>query len=302
MRLGEVELLCIEDYVGLGYRPAEMFPAYRPQMWERERSWLVPTFFDPITERLRTSMHSWVVRTGRHTVLVDACIGNHKPRPSVPHFHLRNGPWLERLRAAGVAPEAIDFVMCTHLHADHVGWNTRLVNGRWVPTFPNARYLFGRVEFERWDPRRPDHAPRPINEFVFGDSILPVIESGQMVLVEDGHTVDDRLTVEAAPGHTAGHARIRLRAGGLQGMFSGDIIHHPLQVPFPELRSRFDDDPDAAAATRHRLLQECAEHDLVLLPSHFAEPHYCRIGADTRGFRLRWDRLDEQTGRWPAPA
>ena len=288
MRLGEAELLRVEDYLGPGFQPSEMFPAYRPEMWRTEESWLVPRFFDPLANTLRTSMHSWVVRTKHHNVLIDACIGNHKQR-TIPRFHMRDVPWLARLEAAGVTPAQIDFVMCTHLHADHVGWNTQLRDGRWVPTFPNARYLFGRIEYERWDPRLPTYEPRSINEHVFEDSILPVAEAGQMVLVDDGHTVDDMLVVESAPGHTSGHAQIRLRSSGKEGIFSGDIIHHPLQVPYRELRSIFDDYPDQAAATRERLLHECAERDILLLPSHFAEPHCCRIAEMKNVFCFRWD-------------
>jgi glyoxylase-like metal-dependent hydrolase (beta-lactamase superfamily II) len=115
-----------------------------------------------------------------------------------------------------------------------------------------------------------------------------VTEAGLMVLVDDGHTVDDTLTVEAAPGHTYGHAQIRLRSQGSEAIFCGDVIHHPLQIPYPVLRSVYDEDPDLAAATRGRLLQECAERDLLLLPSHFAEPHYCKIDAKGDGFALRW--------------
>jgi len=288
LRLGEVELHRIEDYLGPGLLPADMFPAYRPGMRRTEEAWLVPTFFDPVQNRLRTSMHSWVVRTGHHTVLIDACIGNHKPR-TIPHFNMRDAPWIERLEAVGITPAQIDFVMCTHLHADHVGWNTHLKDGRWVPTFPNAKYLFGRIEYERWDPRLPTYEARSINENVFDDSILPVVEAGQMLLVDDGHTVDDMLIVESAPGHTSGHSQVRLRSAGKEGIFSGDIIHHPLQIPYRELRSVFDDYPDQAAATRERLLHECAERDILLFPSHFAEPHCCRIAEKNDAFSIRWD-------------
>lgn len=241
MQLGDARVLRVEDYLGLGFEPKVMFPAFEPEMWQAERDWLVPTYFSPEENKLRTSIHSWVVRTGRHVVLIDSCIGNQKQR-RIPRFHMRNEPWLERLREVGVAPEEVDFVMCTHLHADHVGWNTRLENGRWVPTFPNARYLFGRTEFQRWDLRSPNYDGPAHNDFVFEDSILPVAEAGQMVLIDDGHTVDDMLVVEPAPGHTPGHVQIRIRSRGREGIFSGDIIHHPVQVPFPKLCSMFDDD------------------------------------------------------------
>ncbi len=202
---------------------------------------------------------------------------------------MRDEPWIERLGAAGTRPEDIDFVMCTHLHADHVGWNTHLQDGRWVPTFPNARYLFHRKEFARWNSRLPGYMPRPINEFVFEDSILPVAEAGQMTLIDDGYTVDGMFTLEAAAGHTPGHVKIRLGSGGKAGIFSGDVIHHPLQVFYPELQSVFDEDAEMAAVTRARLLAECVDKDVMLFPSHFAEPHYCRVVSGSRGLALKWD-------------
>jgi len=288
LTLGEVRITRIEDNLGPALEAKVMFPAFRDEIWEAERHWLAPTYFTPDGVRLRTSIHSWLVRTGSHTVLIDSCIGNGKDRPHSPHFHRRDVPWLERLRAAGAAPEQIDFVMCTHLHADHVGWNTRLHNGRWIPTFPNARYLFGRAEFERWDPRRDAYRSSPFNQNVFDDSILPVAEAGQMVLVEDGHTVDDTFTVESAPGHTAGHVRIRLRAREQEAMFCGDVMHHPVQVLYPDLCSSFDDDQAAALASRMKLLDDCVDRDIVVLPTHFAEPHGCRIVSGGRGYALSW--------------
>ena len=291
IQLGDTVVTHVEDYHGPGFMPEEMFTNYEPGQWERERDWLVPRFYDPATNQTRTSIHSWLVKTRHHTVLIDACIGNHKERPSIARFHQRNEPWLERLAAAGARPKEIDFVMCTHLHADHVGWNTQRIDGRWVPTFPNARYLFTRAEFERWDDRRPGFVPKPINQHVFADSILPVVESGQMQLVDVGHTVDDALTVEAAHGHTAGHVKIGLASGGTQGMFTGDTIHHPLQLAYPHLQSVFDEAPAEALQTRLDMLADCAERGALLMPTHFADPHCCRIHAQAkygRGYRAEW--------------
>jgi glyoxylase-like metal-dependent hydrolase (beta-lactamase superfamily II) len=281
IQLGDTLVTRVEDYQGPAFHPEEMFTNYTPGQWESQRDWLVPGFYDPATNQVRTSIHSWLVKTPHHTVLIDACIGNHKER-RIPRFHQRNEPWIERLAAAGARPEEVDFVMCTHLHADHVGWNTQLVDGRWVPTFPNARYMFTRAEFERWDDRLPGFVPKPINQHVFADSILPVVESGQMVLVDAGHTVDDVLTVEAAHGHTAGHVKIRLSSKGEQGMFTGDTIHHPLQLPFPHLSSVFDEDAPRALQTRLDMLADCAEQGALLMPTHFADPYCCRLQAGLR--------------------
>jgi len=287
IRIGEATVARVEDNLGPSLVTKVMFPDFRASIWAAERHWLAPVYMLPDGSQLRTSVHTWVVRTPRHVVLVDSCVGNHKPRHT-PYFNMRDVPWLDRMRAVGVAPEEVDYVMCTHLHADHVGWNTRLHDGRWVPTFPNAKYLFGRDEFARWDPAVAGWTVNAFNEHVFEDSILPVAESGQMVLVDDGHVVDELLTVEAAVGHTPGHYAVRLRSAGREGLFCGDVLHHPVQVPYPELCSVFDDDRGAGLQTRLRTLENCADRDVLLLPTHFAEPHCCRI-VDERGrFGIRW--------------
>lgn len=277
LKLGPVEITRVEDYQGPGLKSTGMFPDFRPEMWQAQKDWLVPAFYDPQEDRIRTSIHSWLVRTPHHTILIDSCIGNHKERPVDPRFHMRNEPWLERLARAGARPEDVDFVMCTHFHADHVGWNTRLENGRWVPTFPNAKYLFTKKEFDRWDERRPEHVPCQSERFIFADSILPVVEAGQMELVDEGYTLDDAMTVEAAYGHTPGHIKIRLRADGGHALFCGDVIHHPVQLPYPKVYSIFDDDPVQALQTRLDVLDDCAAHGILLLPTHFADPYLCRI-------------------------
>jgi glyoxylase-like metal-dependent hydrolase (beta-lactamase superfamily II) len=277
LQLGKVEITRVQDYYGPGFISNFMFPEVRPEMFEAHKDWLVPTFYNPESDKITSTIHSWLVRTEHHTILIDGCVGNHKERPHNERFNMRNEPWLERLARAGARPEDVDFVMCTHLHADHVGWNTRLVDGRWVPTFPNAKYIFSRKEFERWDTRRPDYVHTTAEENVFEDSILPIAEAGQMLLVEDGYTVDDLLTVESAIGHTPGHAKIRLKDQHHHALFCGDVIHHPIQLPYPEVWSRFDDDRVKALETRLAVLNECVDHNILMLPMHFAEPFVCRI-------------------------
>jgi glyoxylase-like metal-dependent hydrolase (beta-lactamase superfamily II) len=175
--------------------------------------------------------------------------------------------------------------MCTHLHADHVGWNTVLRDGRWVPTFPNARYLFSRVEYEHWS-AHPD--PNPIRRNAFLDSVLPVVEAGRAEMIEDGHEVDGALTVELAPGHTPGNVHIRLASRGSEAVFSGDVIHHPIQVYRPDWSTVACVDPAASAASRRRLLETCSERGALLLPAHFPEPHGARVRAAGDSFEIRW--------------
>src|SRR3954469_13337376 len=185
--IGNTSVTRIEEQVGPNDSPAG---AFLPDL-VRERvvphlPWLVPVHYDPATDKLITSNHSWLIRTDRHTILLDSCAGNHKNRPWLPRFHQLNVPFLERLRIAGVEPEDVDIVMCTHLHADHVGWNTRLVEGKWVPTFPNARYVMAEVEY-RYLLDKVKRVGPEANHHCYPDSVLPVVEHGQADMVSMSH-------------------------------------------------------------------------------------------------------------------
>lgn len=179
-RIGAFTVSRIMEYQGPIFEPDFLFPEADPAVIDANADWLLPTFIDPESMRLIMSFHSYVVRTPRHTIVVDTCLGNDKHRLQRDIWHMRNGPYLEELAAMGVAPEEVDFVMCTHLHVDHVGWNTRLVDGRWVPTFPNARYVFARAELEHWQQVAAAADPdEPINHGSYQDSVLPVVEAGR---------------------------------------------------------------------------------------------------------------------------
>jgi glyoxylase-like metal-dependent hydrolase (beta-lactamase superfamily II) len=216
---------------------------------------------------------------------LDSCAGNHKNRPGFPRFHQLDIPFLYRLRAAGVQPGEVDVVLCTHLHSDHVGWNTMLVDGRWVTTFPNAKYLFSRTENEIGDPHRNPAAEADIQRgFAYCDSVLPVIEAGQAVLVDGEHAIDDNLTIVPAPGHTRGHVVLWLATTAGRALFSGDLMHHALQIHAPHWNSKFCELPDVARATRWQLIEQCVEHRATLFPAHFGAPHVTRIRALPHGF------------------
>ncbi|SCW38120.1 Metallo-beta-lactamase superfamily protein [Sphingobium faniae] len=174
--------------------------------------------------------------------------------------------------------------MCTHLHADHVGWNTRLIDGRWVPTFPHARYLFSRREYEHWDPHG-DNADAYGQANVFQDSVLPCMEAGLVTFVEEGHGVDDQLTIEGAQGHTIANTIIRASSGGMTGLFTGDCMHSPLQIAYPHINSMACELPEQARATRLRILEEAADGGHLLLPAHFPPPHVCRIRRSGEAFQ-----------------
>ncbi len=249
---------------------------------DKYASWLAP-YFDIAAHSFPCIFQSFVVRHGKTTILIDTCFGNHKERPDFDLGHRLNNPYLERLAAANCRPEDVDIVLCTHFHVDHVGWNTRLENGRWVPTFPNARYIFSREEYARFAPENRTTEPPPFLD-IFEDSVLPVIEHGQAEFISGEHQVHDLLTVYPAPGHTPGHIAIRAGNGEQTGIFLGDIIHNPIQIAEPDLNSAFCEDPPQARATRRKLLDEAAERNLLLIPGHFPAPHIGRVTPAGRGF------------------
>ena len=198
------------------------------------------------------------------------CIGNDKSREGHPNVHMRKTDWLAQLAAGGAAPEEVDFVLCTHLHVDHVGWNTRLVEGRWVPTFPNAKYLIARTEF---DHARIEARERPEADLGgFADSVLPVVEAGQAVMIDTDYAMDDTLWLEPTPGHTPGHVCIRVASRGAAAVISGDVVHHPVQYAEPDWNSGFCIDAEEARSTRRAFLDRYAETGTRVLPAHFATP------------------------------
>src|SRR5207248_2444856 len=188
-----------------------------------------------------------IVKTPHHTILVDSCIGNDKPRPLRPKWNMKtDDTYMRALAAAGFSLSDIDYVMCTHLHVDHVGWNTRLENGRWVPTFPNARYVFAKTEFDYWTEL---HARTPVAPF--GDSVLPVVEAKQAEIVRHDYAIGDHARILPTPGHTPGHVAFAFGPGKDTAVVSGDLMHSPLQARYPELSAKFDVDQIQAVARHH---------------------------------------------------
>lgn len=257
------------------------FPDATAGLIAAEDAWLKPHSLGEHGE-LIGSIHSYVVRTPHHVVLVDTCMGNDKRR-SNPKWSNMQTPWLRGLRAIGVEREDVDFVLCTHLHVDHIGWNTQLSNGRWAPTFPNARYLFNKPEFEAFERLR-NH---PGIDGSFDDSLLPVLDAGQVQWVETDHAIDDFLWLEPSPGHTPGHLSLNLKAPGGQALFCGDAIHHPVQIAYPEWNSAVCWTPTLSHATRRGIVERLADTSTVLLPAHFATPTAGRI--ISHGARWRFD-------------
>jgi glyoxylase-like metal-dependent hydrolase (beta-lactamase superfamily II) len=251
----------------------EMFLALPGEVLAENRSWLRQAKALDDDDGLILCFQSYVVKTPHHTILIDSCIGNDKPRPTRPKWHMKtDDTYLSGLKAAGFSVGDIDIVMCTHLHPDHTGWNTRLENGQWVPTFPNARYIFGRTEFNHWTAQ---NAKADVPTFV--DSVLPVVEANRAELVGDDFTIGDHVRILPTPGHTPGHAAFAFGKGKDAAIFTGDAMHSPLQTRFPDLSPKFDADPLAAAKTRRSLLERLCDTDTLCCTAHFPSPSAGRI-------------------------
>jgi glyoxylase-like metal-dependent hydrolase (beta-lactamase superfamily II) len=264
--------------------PYEIFPDCTREHIAENASWMIPRWYDPVSELLVISIQSFVIRTGGMTILVDTCTGEGKNRAR-QRFHQRTWPWMERLRAAGVEPKSVDVVMCTHLHVDHVGWNTRLENGKWVPTFPNARYLIARKEWEYWqDASRTEGLKRTGN--YIADSVLPVFAAGQADLIGPDYCIANTLWLEPTLGHTPGHFAVHVAGGGSELVLSGDMMHHALQLRYPEWSTRFCSDPDQARATRAAFFAKYAGTGMLVVPAHFPTPSgiYIERSGDHYGF------------------
>jgi glyoxylase-like metal-dependent hydrolase (beta-lactamase superfamily II) len=297
--LGDAEVLRIEELIGPMFDPVEFFPDHDAAIMAAARARFGA---DQIADngRIIASMHSWLLRVEGRTVLVDGCIGDDKDRQPFHRWHELHTDWPRRLAAAGVTPDEIDFVMCTHLHVDHVGWNTRLVDGRWVPTFPNARYLFSGTEVEHFRAQREAPVSEPfeaVSKKVWDDSVLPVLDAGLADLVEGVRAViPDRVVMEPTPGHTPGSASLVLRDDAERALFTGDAIHHPVQVLHPDWNSAFCEVPDQARATRRALLGRAADGGALLMPAHFGWPHAARVRRVGDAFDLDFVEPDRVLG------
>jgi glyoxylase-like metal-dependent hydrolase (beta-lactamase superfamily II) len=235
--------------------------------------WLIPHF---ATEegRLKMSIHPLIIETPSRRILVDTGLGNDKEGRKVPTWNNRKEPFLERLTEAGFAPDSIDTVLCTHLHVDHVGWNTKLVGSKWVPTFANARYVFGRTEYEHWR----DHSDEADKLAVFNDSVKPITDAGRADLVASDARICDEITLISTPGHSPGHVSLHIKSAGEEGLLTGDVAHHPCQMAHLDWSSTADSDPVRSAATRRELFGRFADTPTLVIGGHFNAGRIRRVG------------------------
>lgn len=279
-QLGEMVIHRIVEFESTDFEPLSFFPETTPDDWVEHKAWMQPHAMEPTSGNLILVMQAFLVRTRHHTILVDTCVGDSKPRSHRPSWHMQSrGTVPANLAAAGVHPDQIDYVFCTHMHTDHVGWNTQLQDGRWVPTFPKAQYIFSKKELDYW-------TALPRNEMMahLDDSVLPIVEAGQAVLVENDYALDDEVWLESTPGHTPDHVSVRLKSNGVQAVISGDLIHSPVQCLEPDWIMRADYDPEQARRTRRAFLERYCEVDVLVCGTHFPAPSMGHIVARDKAF------------------
>ena len=291
MQIGSASMRAVIEIEELRLPPTMFVTDVTAADLAEQRHHLPAGHFDAEASVCRLSQHAWLIDVAGKTILVDPCVGHQRDR-ALPFYNQISSPLLDRLEALGVRPEKVDYVLCTHLHLDHVGWNTRLEDGRYVPTFTNARYLLPARENEYWKQDLDGQLPADeiYNLGVYAECIKPVIDAGLADMVEPGHAVAGCLTLIAAAGHTIGHMAAVLESEGEGAVLAGDAIHHPLQVVLPN-REIHAFDAEQARATRHKLLNLCATNDWWLAPAHFRAPHMCKIVKDDAEYRMVWPAI-----------
>ena len=281
--VGDVLVQAATDLGSFEFPLASVLPDATPEALAPHLPWLEPLHVDSARGVVKFAARSMLLCIDDRNVLIDTCVGCKKSRPRRADWDQRTDQgFISELHRCGVSPEQIDVVFCTHLHVDHVGWNTRLENGRWVPTFPNARYLAGRREMTHWQAMAAHD--QSVGHGSFLDSVVPVIEAGQFDLVDDGYELGTGAELRGLPGHTPGQMGLFLHRGQDRAVFCGDAIHSPVQVVEPGWTALFDTDRPQAAQTRTTMLQEVAEQGALLVPAHFRGSG--RVRVVPRGERL----------------
>ncbi|HEX9323208.1 MAG TPA: MBL fold metallo-hydrolase [Xanthobacteraceae bacterium] len=274
IQIGSISIQRIVEQEAPFFEALQFFPNLTKEVLAENRAWLRPRFLDS-EDKLVLCIQSYLVQTADRNILIDTCVGNHKPRPTRAFWHMRNSDQYEKnLTAAGLSAGDIDFVMCTHLHPDHVGWNTRLEDGRWVPTFPKARYIFADRELAHWTARQKED-PEALPWIT--DSVLPIMAAKRADIVKSTHALDDLVTLVPTPGHTIDHYSVRVGKPGADAVISGDMIHSPLQARYPELSARPDYDGKQSAQTRRKLFGEICDTSTLLCTAHFPSPSIGRL-------------------------
>ena len=287
--IGSIRVSRVEEWQGGFSAPGDLFSGYSDEGWRPLEEEFTPDYYDPKTGMLYAFLQSWVLDTGRRRILFDTGAGNDKPRPNLPIFSNLKTDFLANLAKAGYQPGDIDLVVCSHIHVDHVGWNTRLVDGRWDITFRNAQYVLPLADRDYWDPRVTHTSPGEIGQYIngpmFDDSVRPLMDAGRVVWAEDGYELEPGLNLHSFPGHTPGSMALKVRSNGTKAMFVGDLVHHPAQIYNPDWNSQFCEDGERAKLSRRRMLKEAVRTEALVIPAHFGGEHLVKVVNTEGGFR-----------------
>lgn len=276
--VGDMTVHRVIESEGPLFDPLTFFPALGKDLLEENLSWLKPVYIDAASGQLMLCIQSYIVRTKHHNILIDSCVGNHKERPSHPFWsQMTSNRYEQNLAATGLTVDDIDYVMCTHMHVDHVGWNTRLENGRWVPTFPKAKYVFADREMAFWTEKEKNE---PGKQPWIVDSVLPIVAAGRQEVVTSHHELSDVVKLIPTPGHTIDHYSVRIGRPGADAVIGGDMIHSPLQARYPELGMRADYNSEQAGASRRSLFGGLCDTSTLLCTGHFP--------GTSKGLMTRW--------------
>jgi glyoxylase-like metal-dependent hydrolase (beta-lactamase superfamily II) len=274
-QIGDVRISQVVELTTASLGPY-LLPEATPE-WLKSIDWMRP--FIDADGRMVLSIHTLILETPLQCIVVDTCIGNDKER-TYPAWNRMQRRFLDDFVGAGFGLDRVDTVLCTHMHVDHVGWNTRLVDGAWQPTFPNARYLFGEKEWAHWSREPQEYGP------VIEDSVQPIFDAGLATVVGETHRVCDEVQLEPTPGHTPGHVSVHITSRGEEAVITGDMIHHPCQMARPNWSSNADVDKTASAVTRNAFLSRYADRAVLIIGTHFAAPTAGHVKRDGKVFRL----------------
>ncbi|MGZ0189196.1 MAG: MBL fold metallo-hydrolase [Alphaproteobacteria bacterium] len=289
IQIGDIKIDAVIERDGPWRRPIDFFPSYDEAVFNKHLPTMEPEVFDAEAGLIVMTYQTFVVRTPHHTILVDTCTGEDKGHPAPFDFPGKER-WRKELFALGVTFESVDYVFCTHLHIDHTGWNTTLRDGRWVPTFPNAKYIFHKDEYAVWEAEHNRGANPPGT--VFRDNCLPIVEAGQALLVDNDYALDDLVTLTSTPGHSPHHYCVNLFSKGQRAVVTGDLIHHAIQCCEPDWHVAPDWDPKQGCDSRRKFLSSVADTDTLILPIHFTSPTAGLVtsnGADSFNYRYKRD-------------
>jgi glyoxylase-like metal-dependent hydrolase (beta-lactamase superfamily II) len=287
-KVGKATITRIEETYLPVYPIADIFPEFSEADLKEHGHWLAPDHYEIASKKIKLSVHSWLLQVDGRKILIDCCCGNDKPRPARLHWNMLQEPYLDRLAAAGARPDEIDMVMCTHLHHDHLGWNTQLRDGKWVPTFPNARYVFSKVDFDYFAKVDADPATAPAEFGTFRECVIPVVEAGRADFVTGPHKLNEFIDILPAGGHSPGHFVFKMKFGSSTAMITGDVFHHLLQVYYPDWNFPKNSDVNEARVSRRRVFEDCAATGAMVFPGHVGAPFAGFIDKTATGFKPRF--------------